>query len=304
MIRKSTFGDYDKFTISSDELEVSLVTLGATVQDLRFHCRPLILNYPTPEGYLTHDAYVGGTIGRFANRIRNARFTLDGKEYVLPPNDGVHQIHGGPNAFDRQRWQAEILSNQSLRMTYLSPDGENGFPGNLKASLTVSVSGAELRFDFDAETDQPTPYSPTTHLYFCLVGEGSVYDTLAQINTSGYLECDADVVPTGKILPPVGDFDFSAPRRIRRPYDDCILLSSEDACTMSGREVSVSMRTDFPALLFYTWEFPEEPERKEGGFTLEPHFYPDSVNHPEWPSSILRPGEQFHHYAAYTFQHL
>lgn len=302
MVKTDTFGNYEKYTISSEKLSVSVITLGATVQDVRFLGKPLILNYPTQEGYFKNEAYVGGTIGRFANRIKNSRFTLDGKEYILPPNDGVHQIHGGPDAFDKKRWEAEIISENAVRMTYLSPDGENGFPGKLTAKVTFSVNDDKLHFVFEGDTDKPTVFSPTTHMYFNLMGEGSVYDTIAQINTSGYLECDKDVVPTGKILPPYGDFDFSEPRKIRRPYDDCIILNSENACTMSGKEFSVSLKTDFPTLLFYTWEFPEEPERKEDGFTLEPHFYPDSPNHPEWTSSVLRPNEHFCHYAEYTFK--
>ncbi len=303
MVVKGFFGDYEKYTVCSNDLEVSVITLGATVQDIRFKGKPLILNYSSPEEYLNHEQYVGATVGRFANRIKNSRFVLEGKEYILPPNDSVHQIHGGPDAFDKKCWQAEIVSENAVKMTYFSPDGENGFPGNLTASVTFTVKENKLHFLFEADTDKTTVYSPTTHMYFNLLGKEPVYNTVAQINTSGYLECDKDVVPTGKILPAENDFDFSVPRPIRRSYDDCIILSSENACTMRGKDVSVSMKTDFPNLLFYTWEFPEEPERGEHGFTLEPHFYPDSPNHPEWqPDSVLRPNEHFSHFAEYSFK--
>ena len=140
MKRENFFG-YEKYSFGGGALSVSVVTLGATVTELRFAGRNMVLCYPDAAGYLDGTAYICAAIGRYANRIAGARFTLNGREYVLPANEGKNQLHGGPGSYDKRRWEAEVLGDDSVRFTLHSPDGDNGFPGNLTASVTYTVSG-------------------------------------------------------------------------------------------------------------------------------------------------------------------
>ena len=174
MISQKAFGEYQLYTLSSETLSVSVSTLGATVQRLRFLGRDCILGYESPEEYLAGSAYLGATVGRVGNRIGGSAFTLDGVRYALSPNEGENQLHGGPDSFDRRRWEAEIPGGNALRLTLFSPDGDNGYPGDLSAAVTYRVAGGTLRIDFEGESDRDTVFAPTNHMYFDLSGKGQV----------------------------------------------------------------------------------------------------------------------------------
>ncbi len=301
MVSKTKFGAYALYTIDNGELSVSVTALGATVTSLRFRGRECVPAYDSPEGYLGGTAYLGAAIGRYGNRIAGARFSLNGREYVLPANEGANQLHGGPDSYDRREWTAEVLDD-ALRFTLLSPDGDNGFPGNLTAAVTYSLKGSTLRLDFEGDCDADTVYAPTSHMYFDLSGRQNCLEDSLRVNASRYLEVDAGLIPT-ELTPVEGTrFDFRAMRPIGQAYDHCFVLDGETACVLRGGETQMTLRTDFPALQVYTGEFLPAPFRPFGAVALEPESYPDSPNRPDFPSTVLRAGEHYHRWAEYRFE--
>ena len=301
MVTKTNFGGYELYTIEKGELSVSVTTLGATVTGLRFRGRDCVPAYDSPEGYLGGTAYLGAAIGRYGNRIAGARFTLNGKEYVLPANEGENQLHGGPDSYDRRVWTAEVLDD-AVRFTLLSPDGDNGFPGNLSAAVTYSVRGGTLRLDFEGDSDADTVYAPTSHMYFDLSGRENCLEAELSVKASRYLEVDGGLIPT-EVTPVAGTrFDFLAMRKIRKAYDHCFVLDGETACILRDGKTQMTIVTDFPALQVYTGEFLPAPFKAFGAVALEPESYPDSPNRPDFPSTTLRAGEHYHRWAEYRFE--
>ena len=201
MVIKRDFCGEEEYLIDARRLQVSVMALGATVTGIALDGRPLALRYGTVREYLEGTAYIGALVGRYANRIGGASFDLNGRHYTLKKNEGENQLHGGPKAFDQRRWQAEILGENSVRFSLFSLDGDNGFPGNLHAAVTYSVSGGTLRLDFEGESDADTLYAPTTHMYFNLDGADSILDTVFQLNCAGWLETGEGLIPTGRICP-------------------------------------------------------------------------------------------------------
>ena len=301
MIHTDTFGDTILYTLDSGELSLRVCELGATAVSLRYGGRELLLGYDNPDTYRDGTDYLGAAIGRVGNRIGGAAFTLDGVRYPLAPNEGPNQLHGGPNAFDKQRWVAEPLDENTLRLTLRSPDGENGYPGNLTATLTYRVEGNLLRLDFEGESDKGTLYAPTTHMYFAPSDGESVLNSELRICASRYVEPGPGLIPTGRLLPAEGEYDFRELRRVGQNYDHAFVLDSEDACTLRTGAVTMTLRTDFPALQVYTGEFLHPPFSPNGGIALEPEFFPDGPNHPDFPSIVLRAGERFHRWIEYRF---
>ena len=300
MVKQSPFGDYTLYTIEADELRFSVTDLGATAVSLRYHGKETLIGYDSPEGYLAGDAYVGAAIGRYANRIAGARFTLNGVEYTLPANEGKNQLHGGPDSYDKRRWTAEITREDAVRFTLFSPDGDNGFPGNLTAALTYSLAGDTLRLDFEGVSDADTVYAPTSHMYFNLGGEGNALDARLWLNASRYLEVDEGLIPT-EIRDAEGDFDFRKRRPLGQNYDHCFLLDGELGAVMRQGGIRMDVSTDFPALQIYTGAFLPKPFAPNQGLAIEPEFYPDSPNRPDFPSTTLKAGERFHRWAEYRF---
>lgn len=300
MIERTNFDGISLFRLSSGELSVSVMEYGATVTDVSYRGRRVGQGYRTVEEYRQGTAYIGAAVGRFANRIGGGAFTLNGKRYELSRNEGENTLHGGAGSWDSRLWHGEIVG-ESLRMTLFSPDGDKGFPGNLTAAVTYTVTGNELRLDFEGQSDADTVFAPTTHMYFNLNGGGSILDTEMQIDAAGYLEIDGALIPTGRVLPAEGDFDFSAPRPIAQDYDHCFVLRGERACTARAGGVALTLTTDFPALQFYTGSKLGEPFGVNGGFAIEPEFYPDAVNKPDFPSAVLKAGELFRKYAVFRF---
>ncbi len=294
-----SYGSYEKYTFGSETLCVSVITLGATVESLRYMGRETVLRYDDAQGYLAGGSFICAAIGRYANRIGNSRFTLNGKEYILPANEGANQLHGGPNSYDKRKWTAQVLSENSVRFTLISPDGDNGFPGTLTASVTYTVAGSTLRLDFGGVCDKDTVYAPTSHMYFAL-GENAL-DYSMQMDTKGYLEVDGGLIPTGRVMPPEGDFDFSAMRKIGRDYDHCFVLSDSRRCTVEAEGIRLDITTDFPAVQIYTASSMSAPHKPNCGLAIEPEAYPDSPNKPQFPSVVLHAGEEYHRWAEYSF---
>lgn len=301
MIEIRRFGSYERFVLSGGDLELSVCDLGATAVSLRWRGRETILGYASAEAYLAGQDYLGATIGRYGNRIAGAAFRLDGREYRLAANEGGNQLHGGPNAFDRRRWAAEPLDSCALRFTLCSPDGENGYPGTLTASVTYRICGETLRLEFEGECDKSTPFAPTNHMYFDLAGTRRVLDAELWIGASRYVEPGEGLIPTGRLLPAEGAFDFRSLRPIGQDYDHAFVLDGSHACTLRAGGLRMELHTDFPALQVYTGTFLHPPFGPRQGLALEPEFFPDSPNHPDFPSTVLRPGQHFCRWAEYRF---
>ena len=287
-------------SLQSKNLFLRVMSLGATVLELRYRGRPVVLSYPAPDDYLRHTAYLGAIVGRVANRIGDGSFTLGGRRYELSKNEGKNTLHDGRDSWDRRLWDSRVEAD-SLVYTLCSPDGDNGFPGRLRAELRYTLYDDALRIDFYGESDADTLFAPTTHLYFNLCGAGSVLDTRVRIDADGYLEVDDALIPTGRILPTAGDFDFSASRPIGRHFDHCFVLSGAPALEAVAGDLRMRVETDFPALHFYTGEFLPPPHTPGEGFAVEPEFFPDAIHHPSFDAPILRAGECFHRHVVYTF---
>lgn len=248
--------------------------------------------------------------GRVANRIANARFTLDGKEYTLAANNGPHTLHGGRKGFAQCLWEGKIVQSQNgqaVQFTYVSKDGEEGFPGTLTAKVTYTLTEKnELRLDYEATTDKPTLVNLTNHAYFNLAGPDSqsCLDHELWIDADRYTVSDATLIPTGEIAPVKGTpLDFTTPKKIgadigkittaARTYDDNYVLNSGGKLALvarvseptTGRVMELS--TDQPGMQLFTGR------GRHPTFCLEPHHFPDSIHHPQFPSIVLRPGETF-----------
>lgn len=286
----------------------------------------VVLGFADTAAYATQRNFFGTVAGRYANRIGNARFTLDGTEYRLAANDGPNSLHGGMVGFDKKIWAVTPLSGSSAALRYTSPDGEEGYPGALAVTMTYTVTEAnEFRIDYEATTDKPTIVNLTNHSYFNLAGEGAgdILGHLLEINADRITPTDANLIPTGEFLPVAGtpfDFRHAAPigARIRvnhpqlamgRGYDMNYVITRSDAAGLAlaarvhepttGRVMEV--HTTEPGVQFYSGNFLESRlpgasgrlYRSGDGFCLETQHFPDSPNKPHFPTTTLRPGETY-----------
>ena len=281
MIEEKSFGKARLYTLSNAVLQVRISSRGATVTSLRYRGQETILGYDSDEGYLRGGAYLGATVGRVGNRIGGAAFTLNGQRYDLVPNEGPNQLHGGPEAFDRQLWEAERLDDTALRFTLFSPDGENGFPGNLEAAVTYRLNGGTLRIEFAGKCDKDTVYAPTNHMYFDLSGKGEALEARLWLGADAYVEPGEGLIPTGRLLPCEGAFDFHSLRKVAREYDHAFVLSGEHACRLEDGGLRMDLFTDMPGLQVYTGRY--------------------LPNQPAFPSIELKAGEPFLRWAEYRF---
>lgn len=298
------------------------------VPDRQGNLGDIVLGFDNLGQYLQGHPYFGATVGRFANRIAKGQFTLDGKTYNLAVNNGPNHLHGGRKGFDKVVWKAEPQAGAAVRFTYTSPDGEEGYPGTLATTVIITLTDAnELRIDYTATTDKPTPVNLTNHSYFNLAGAGDVLSHEVMIAADHYTPPDAALIPTGEIRPVKGTpLDFTTPQNIgsrfaqlqTQPvgYDNNFVLRSggrglELAARVceptTGRVMEV--HTTQPGTQFYTGNFLNGSLTGKRGavyhrhtaLCLETQHFPDSVNHPNFPSVILRPGQTYRQTTVHKF---
>ena len=343
-ISKSIFGKLPDgkvvflYTLHNDNgIEVGIINHGAiitsiTTPDKNGNIANIVCGFDKLDAYLSEKylsgyPYFGSIIGRVCNRIKNGRFTLKGTEYQMAVNNGPNHLHGGTVGFDRRFWQAEALFEDEkvgVLFSYLSPDGEENYPGNLNVSCLYSLNNEnELALDYFANTDQTTLINLTNHTYFNLTGGKEKILDHELILAANYLTESVDLIPTGKMLPVANTpYDFTSFKPIRQDmatlpqgYDDNFVLDNEDddltfaACLKektTGRQVEIF--TTQPGIQLYTGYW--IPEMKINGkkcfgsfsgIALETQHYPDSINQPSFPSVILEPGEKYQQTTVYRF---
>jgi aldose 1-epimerase len=321
----------DLFTITAKKIEVKVATYGARIVSIRVPDRSgqmtnIIVGPDSLAGFLENrSAVMGATIGRYANRIAGGQFTLNSNAYQVPINNNGNALHGGTFGFDRKVWQAKALDN-GVEMSLFSPDGDMGFPGNLSVHVIFTVTERQgspaLSISYSAETDKPTVLNLTNHAFFNLADDTStsVMGDSARIDGDSYTPVNQTMIPTGAVESVQGTpYDFRAMRVIGdqappRGYDNNFVLrshGSEEAAAEvddpgSGRTVLVF--TTEPGLQFFVPRFPAPPPGANGvkrpalaAFCLETQHFPDSPNHPTFPSTVVSPGKPFHSTTTYVF---
>jgi aldose 1-epimerase len=300
------------------------------VPDKKGRYDDIVLGYDKLGDYIKDNStYIGATIGRFAGRIANARFVLDSKEYNLAKNNNSNNLHGGIKGFNKVVWEAEEIKNENetrLKFSYLSKDGEEGFPGNLRVTVTYKLNdNDELSINYEAKTDKPTPVNLTHHSYFNLTGgRRDILEHEVTINGDKYMVTDKNLIPSGEIKS-VEDtpLDFRTPHKVGERiakvevgydntydiigYNGKLLLAGKVYEAESGRKIEVY--TTEPELQFYTGNFLDGTitgknnivYKKHFGLCLETQHYPDSPNHSKFPSTILKPGDKYEHLCLYRF---
>lgn len=320
------------YTITNESgAAVTLLDYGATVQSLyvpnaQGGLTDVVLGYDSVSDYESHDAYLGATVGRFANRIGMARFSLNGQEYRLAANNGANCLHGGQRGFDRFVWQAETPDGLSVRFSRLSPDGEESFPGNLSVAVTFRLSPAGCRFGitYEAVSDADTLVNLTNHSYFDLSGCGRAMEQTLCIHAERYLELGEGTLPNGQIASVSGTpFDFLTPKPVGRDlgaddeqlrlgggYDHNFCLSGHLAAELESSVTGIRMEvfTTMPGMQVYTANFLGDQPGKGGrmmhdrcAVALETQLWPDAMNHWGFPSPVLRKGERLFSTTCYNF---
>ncbi len=328
------FGNYNGkpvylIKLTNGKIEAEFLSFGASLRALRIPDKngvmtDVCLGYESVEEYASNDGYLGATVGRHANRIGKSRFNIDGKEYILSANEGVNQLHGGIEGFSHKCWAFSCTEN-AVTFSIESPDGEEGYPGNLKATVTFSIKGSALRIDYCAVSDKDTVVNLTNHAYFNLSGQhsGCIGSHTLTLGAENFTPCGEGNIPTGEIRSVEGcPLDF----RTENALDICLdalsgsategidhnfVISSSPAATLyspvSGIEMCCS--TSLEGVQVYTAGFLTTRKGKEGaiygkhhGICLETQHFPDAVNKPSFPSPVLKAGEEYREWTEYSFK--
>jgi aldose 1-epimerase len=324
------------FTLSAGNLSCKIINYGGIITELHApdkNGKPgdVVLGFANLQQYLGSHPYFGAIVGRYANRIAKGKFTLDGKTYSLAINNGPNHLHGGLKGFDKVVWKAlevESKDGPALKLSYTSPDGEENYPGTLRITVVYTLTEKnEVRIDYEAVTDKATPINLTNHSYFNLAGGGAnILGHELMLTAKNFTPTDDTLIPTGEIKSVKGTpLDFTEPKAIgrdigklldqpHRGYDHNFVLDNGGKVALAARVVEpnsgrvMEVLTDQPGVQLYTANFLEDTRGKggvmygrNGGFCLETQHFPDSVNHPNFPSAILRPGEEYRTTTIYRF---
>lgn len=308
------------YTLTNDRgLSVSIINYGGAVTSLIVPDRDgrlgdIVLGFEKLDEYVRNPRYFGALIGRHANRIAGGRFSLDGVEYQLPQNNGKNHLHGGFHGFDKRVWNA-VEGQNALHLSYFSKNGEESYPGNVEAFVDYRLSDSELSIDYRASTDRDTIVNLTNHSYFNLKGAGTILDHELTMNADSFTPVAEDLIPTGEIAPVAGTpMDFRSGRAIGSEirsisgYDHNFVLNDWDGTLKfavrlheprTGRVLEIL--TTQPGMQFYSGNFLDGSfvgkrgmvYEKYAGLCLEPQHFPDAPNHANFPSTVLRPGEEY-----------
>ena len=336
-VQSTEFGVYqgkvvNAFTLINDNgMKVTLLSLGGIIHDIQVPDRAgqlhaCVQSLPDLHAYIDDPSYKGAIVGRFANRIGNATFTLDNAVYKLDKNGGEHNLHGGIAGFHKKVWQSKVCksdSEASVHFSLSSEDGEGGFPGNVEVTAVYTLSNDNaLLLELHATTDKATPLSLTQHAYFTLSKQATVGTTEVQIHSQKIADVDSTLLPTGHYVDVANTpFDFSQQKAIETQsnkshplyelvcgYDhNYVLLPSVEGqpqakVASSDTGICMSLYTDLPGLQFYTGSL--QSTSQLGALCLEPQYFPDSPNRPEFPDCIATPEAPYKAYIRYTFEHI
>ena len=314
--------------VNKNGLKARIITYGAMLAEMHVPDKngkfgDIVLGHDKLDDYLDGHSYFGVTTGRVANRIAGGKFTLDGSEYTLATNNDPNHLHGGTEGIDKKVWSARVSRSKAgpaVAFSYTSPNGEEGYPGNLKMKVTYTLTNNdELRIDYVATTDKATPINLTNHAYWNLAGKGTILDHILQINANHYTPVDVTGIPTGEILKVDDVMSFIKPTAIGARIDKlvgepggydhnyCLNKKEFGSLTLAARvEESTSGRvleifTTEPGIQFYTGNFLDGTEVGKGGWKyefrnalcLETQHFPDSINHPQFPNTVLRPKQKY-----------
>ena len=343
MISKRFFGrtpsgeDVYIYDIENSKIKLSVMEFGAAVISLYAPDREggacdIVCGYDDLDSYIEGDGYQGAVVGRWANRINKGKFTLDGVEYSLYCNNGENHLHGGKTGFSHRVWKSEITGECSVRFSYLSPDGEEEYPGNLSVCVDYVLSDDKISLKYSAQSDKNTIINLTNHTYFNLSGfdSGKVFDHELKVRAHSYLPTDEGLIPTGEIRSVENTpFDFRVPKTIGRDFDlsnrDLMLAGGYDHCLVfedteksepeievyekkSGRGMRVY--TNQPCVHFYTGNFlvnkkypfkGNYPQSPQNAFCLETEIMPDSMNHEGFTNPVLKAGERYERETSFEF---
>jgi len=328
------------YTLSNGPYEARIATYGGIVVSLKVpdrHGKPadVVLGFDDLDGYTKNSnspkggAFFGAIIGRYANRIGHGTFTLDGHKYSLPLNNGENSLHGGPHGFNNVVWKAKAIPD-GVQLSYLSKDGEAGYPGNLLATVRYTLVKGDLRIEYSATTDKDTVINLTNHSYFNLSGEPNILNHLLTLHASHFTPVDTGLIPTGELRSVENTpFDFRKPTavgaRINQDneqlhlghgYDHNWVLDNKTGEGAEAAEVYdptsgrvLKVLTDQPGIQFYSGNFLDGSIKGKGGrsyeqrsaLCLETQHFPDSPNHPAFPTTELKPGERYHTVTVYSF---
>lgn len=325
-----------QFTLANaNHCQVQIINYGAAITaiaipDHKGQIADIVLGYDTLKGYENDTAYFGAIVGRYGNRIQNGRFTLNGQTHVLATNNGPNHLHGGPQGFHKMIWQAQT-TDKGVVLTHISPDGHEGYPGTLTATVAYTLTEQnELKIQYHATTDRPTIANLTNHSYFNLAGTGSILDHILTMKASHFTPVDSTLIPTGEIRPVHNTpMDFTTPTRIGGHidntdeqlqhgggYDHNWVIDDWNKTLReivyvhdpkSGRTMTVS--TTEPGVQFYTGNFLNGTQigknqtayQQRTGFCLETQHFPNSPNQPDFPSTELKPDQAYTSETVYKF---
>ena len=331
----------DIYTLKDEKLELEVMTYGGFMLSLKVpdksgKTEDVLLGFDDPTGYYENNhsksaSFFCPIVGRYANRIAHAKFTLNGKEYNLTKNNGDNTLHGGPNGFHNHIWDAKIIAD-GVELKYLSKDGEEGYPGNLSATVRYTVKGGDVKIEYFATTDKPTVVNLTSHGYFNLSGQGNgtILAEQVKINASKFTPVDSGLIPTGELKPVAGTpFDFLTPHsvgerinandeqlKLGNGYDHNFVIDGGGKKLVQAAEVYdpasglvMQVWTTEPGVQFYTSNFLNGSIKgkkgiaypQNGALCLETQHFPDSPNHPAFPTATLNPGQKFHSETIYRF---
>ncbi|HTP68069.1 MAG TPA: aldose epimerase family protein [Dongiaceae bacterium] len=330
------------YTLKDDKVELEVMTYGGfmlslKVPDKNGKMEDVLLGFDTPSGYYENNhsssaSFFCPLVGRYANRIAHAKFSLDGKEYNLTKNNGDNTLHGGPNGFHNHIWEGKVIPD-GVELKYLSKDGEEGYPGNLSVTVRYVIKGGDLKIEYAATTDKDTVLNLTSHGYFNLSGQGNgtILAEQLKLNASKFTPVDSGLIPTGELKPVTGTpFDFLTPHAVGERinandeqlklghdgYDHNFVIDGGGKKLVQAAEVYdpasgrvMQVWTTEPGVQFYTSNFLSGSIKgkkgiaypRNGALCLETQHFPDSPNHPAFPTTELKPGQKFHSETVYRF---